>query len=156
MLEVESSIIMRPVPTVNNALPNQIAGPFLPIFETRNPEMMETLEDPRTKGSVLNTKGEQPRNQKTEENRHLIPAPVAEEPSTEETSDPKFTHNKSEKKTLVKQGKVTDIRISMIRCTSIRVGLCSLCHWNENGTMEECSCQETTSCTCLRSYVKTV
>jgi hypothetical protein len=110
---------MRPVPTVNNALPNQIAGPFLPIFETRNPEMMETLEDPRTKGSVL------------------IPAPVAEEPSTEETSDPKFTHNKSEKKTLVKQGKV-------------------ICHWNENGTMEECSCQETTSCTCLRSYVKTV
>ena len=87
---------MRPVPIVNNVLPNQIAGRFLPIFETINPEMMETPADPRMKGSDLNTKGEQPRSPRAGENRHFIPAPVAEEPSTEGTSNPKFTHNKFE------------------------------------------------------------
>ena len=46
---------------VNNVLPNQIAGRYLPIFETTNPERIETPEDPRMKGSDLNMGGKQPK-----------------------------------------------------------------------------------------------
>ena len=51
-------MIMRPVPMVNNALPNQIAGRFFPIFDTMNPAKTVNVEDTKVYGSILNTKDE--------------------------------------------------------------------------------------------------
>lgn len=55
-------MIKRPVPTVNNVLPNQIDGRFFPIFETTNPEMMQNVADTRVYGSILDSEREQARN----------------------------------------------------------------------------------------------
>ena len=60
-------MIIRPVPMVSNALPNQIAGRFFPILEATNPEMMETLEDPSMKGSDLHVKNERARSSRARE-----------------------------------------------------------------------------------------
>ena len=97
---------MRPMPSVVATNATHITGRYLPVFDMTAPETIAVKAVPSEKVSILCTQHESAK-EREEYHAYLIPAPVADAPSTRKVNSRACIIKDGTRPTLVKQGQVT-------------------------------------------------